>query len=42
MPDSEFKITIVRILAGPEKSIKDTKESLTAEIKDLQTGQAEI
>ena len=32
MPESEFKTTIIRILAGVDKSIEDTKESLTTEI----------
>lgn len=32
MPDLDFKITAIKILAGFEKSIEDTKESLTAEI----------
>ena len=41
MPDPEFKTTIIRMLAGLEKSIEDTKESLTAKIKDLKTLQAE-
>ena len=42
MLDPEYKTTIIRILAGPEKSIEDTRESLTTEIKDLKTNQAEI
>ena len=33
MPDSEFKATIIKILAGLEKSMEDTRESLTAEIR---------
>ena len=41
MLDPEFK-TIISILAGLEKSIEDTRESLTTEIKDLKTRQAEI
>jgi len=42
MPDPEFKTTILRILAGLEKSIEDTRDSLTTEIKDLKTSQAKI
>ena len=42
MPGPEFKTTIIRILVGPEKSIDDPRESLTTEIKDLKTSQAEI
>ena len=33
MPDSEFKATIIKILAGLEKSMEDTRELLTAEIR---------
>jgi len=42
MPDPEFKATITRILAGLEKSREDTREPLTAEIKDLKPSQAKI
>ena len=42
MPEQEFKTTILRILARLEKSTEDTRESLTAEIKDLKSSQAEI
>ena len=31
MPDIDFKATIMKILAGLEKSIVDIRESLTAE-----------
>ena len=34
--------TIIRILAGLEESIKDTRESFTAKIKELKSSQAEI
>ena len=34
-PKPEFKTTVIRILVGLEKSIDDTSEFLTAEIKDL-------
>jgi len=37
MPEPEFKGTIIRILAGLEKSIEDPRESFTTEIKDLKT-----
>ena len=33
---------IIRILAGLEKSMKDTRESLSAEIKELKSSGAEI
>ena len=42
MCDTEFKTTIKRILAGLEKSIEDTRESLATEIKDLKSNQAKI
>ena len=38
----EFKTVIIRIIAGLEKSIGDTRKSLKAEIKELKTSQAEI
>lgn len=34
MTDPEFKTTIIRILAGLQKSKEDTRESLTTKIKD--------
>ena len=37
MSKLEFKTTIIRILTGIEKSIEDTRESLTAEIKELKS-----
>ena len=42
MPDPEFKAKIIRILAGLEKSIENIMETLTAEIKELKTNQAEV
>jgi len=42
MPEPEFKAAIIRIQAGLEKSIEDTRESLSAEIKELKTSQTEI
>lgn len=39
--EPEFKTTVIRMLAGLEKSIEDTKESFTAETKELKTSQAE-
>ena len=40
--DPGFKATIIRMLAGLEKSIQDIKEMLSAGIKDLKASQAEI
>ena len=39
MSELEFRITIIKLLAGLEKSIKDTRESLSAEMR---SNQAEI
>ena len=33
---------IIKILAGLEKSIEDTRESLSGEIKELKSNQVEI
>ena len=38
----EFKTMNIRILAGVEKSIEYTRESLLAEIKELKSSQAKI
>ena len=40
--EQEFRTTVVRILAGLEKYIEDTREAPAAEIKDLKTSQAKI
>ena len=42
MSELEFKTTIIRMLFWLEKSIEDTREALTAEIKELKFSQAEI
>ena len=42
MSELEFKTTTVRILAGLGNSIEDTRESLSAEIKELKSSQAKI
>ena len=42
MSEPEFKTIIIRILPGLEKSKEDTRESLTVEIKEQKTSQAEI
>ena len=33
--EQEFRTTVIRLLTGLEKSIEDTREYLTAEIKEL-------
>ena len=35
MPDPEFKTTIIRLLAGLEESIEDTRETITTELEVL-------
>ena len=42
MSELEFRIMIIRMLAGVEKSIEYTRESLSAEIKEIKSSQAEI
>ena len=42
MPNGEFKTTIIRILAGLEKSMKDIRKTLNIEIKELENNQAEM
>jgi len=42
MPESEFKTTIIRILAGLEKSIEETRELLATDIQDPNTCQNKI
>ena len=37
--DRELKGTIIRIIAGLEKRIKDSRETFTAEIKELRISQ---
>ena len=34
MPDKEFKATIIRILNGHEKRVKDINETLNTEIRN--------
>ena len=42
MSELEFKMTIIKLLAGLEKSSEDTRESLTVEIKELKPSQGKI
>ena len=42
MSELEFRITIIKILAGLKKSIEDSRESLSGEIKELKSNQVEI
>ena len=42
MLELEFRIMIIKILAGLEKSVEDTRESLSGEIKELKSNQVEI
>ena len=38
----EFKTTIIRILARDGKNIEDTRESLSADRKEIKSSKAEI
>ena len=40
--EQEFRTTVIRLIAGLEKSIEDTRETLAAEIKDLRILQDEF
>ena len=42
MSELEFRITIIKILAGLEQSIEVTRKSLSGKIKELKFNQAEI
>ena len=42
MLELEFRMMIIKILAGLEKSIEDNRESLSGEIKELKSDQVEI
>ena len=41
MPDTEFKVTIIRILALLDKSIEDTR-TLTTDINELKTNKPKM
>lgn len=38
----EFRLMIIKMLAGLEKSIEDTKEPVFGEMKELKSNQVEI
>ena len=40
--ESEFKIIVIKLIAGLEESIEDSRESITTEIKGLRNSQEEI
>ena len=42
MLELEFRITIIKILAGFEKSTEDTRESFSGEIKELKSNEVKI
>jgi len=42
MSELDFRMTIIKILAGLEKSIEDTRESLSGEMKELKSNQVKI
>ena len=40
--ENEFKIIVIKLIAGLEKSIEDSRESITTEIKGLRNSQEEL
>ena len=40
--ENEFKIIVIKLIAGLEKSIEDSRESITTEIKGLTNSQEEL
>ena len=40
--ENEFKIIVIKLTAGLEKSIEDSRESITTEIKGLRNSQEEL
>ena len=40
--ESEFRITVIKLITGLENSIKDSRESLATEIKALRNSQEEL
>ena len=40
--ENEFKIIVIKLIAGLEKSIEDSRESITTEIKGLRNSQKEL
>ena len=42
MPELEFNTMIIRILVGLKENIEDTRESISTEIEELKSSQAEI
>ena len=40
--EQEFRIIVIKLLAGPEKSIEDSRESTATEIKGLKNSHEEL
>ena len=40
--ENEFKMIVIKLIAGLEKSIEDSRESITTEIKGLTNSQEEL
>ena len=40
--EQEFRIIVIKLLAGPEKSIEDSRESTATEIKGLKISHEEL
>ena len=42
MSKLEFKTMMIKILAGLQKTIEDTRESITVEMKEIKSNQTKI
>ena len=40
--EEEFRITVIRLIAGLEKRLQDRRKSIAAEIKDLRNSHDEL
>ena len=40
--EQEFRIIVIKLIAGLEKSIEDSRESIVTEIKGLRNGHEEL
>ena len=40
--ENEFKVIVIKLIAGLEKSIEDSRESITTEIKGLRNTHEEL
>ena len=42
IPEQEFRITLIRLIAELEKSIEDSRESIAADIKNVRNSHNEL